>query len=133
MPASDYLDRARLRWAFEGVAQPAPPTVYVALYTGAPSKAGGGTEVSGGNYSRLLTAAADWAVSGPLWQVQNARTLTFPTPTALWGTLVAFGLLDASSAGNLLWFATLAQQRTPAVAQPVVFGLSALSISGRAS
>jgi hypothetical protein len=133
VPASDYLDQRLLRWAFEGLALPAVPTVYVALYTGAPTKAGGGTEVSGGSYARLATAAADWAVSGPLWRVANARVLTFPVPTALWGTVVAFGLLDAPSGGNLLWFAALTAARTPAAAQPVVFGSGALTISGRAS
>lgn len=133
MPASDYLDQRRLKWAFEGLAHPAPPAIYVALYTAAPTKAGGGTEVSGGSYARLATVAADWAVSGPLWRAQNARVLTFPSPTALWGTLVAFGLLDAASGGQLLWFSALAQQRVPAVAQPVVFGMGALIVQGRAT
>lgn len=129
---SDYLDRAALRWAFEQVAFPSLPAAlpYLALYTVAPTKAGGGTEVSGGSYARLATALADWAVSGPPYRVANARLLALGTPTVAWGTLVAYGLLDAPAAGNLLYSAVLALPRTPAVGQPVVFSIGTLTIQG---
>lgn len=136
MPASDYLDRKLLEWLVTGAAFPAALSAgYLALYTAAPTKAGGGTEVAGGSYARLATVSADWAVTGggAVWTASNARTLTFPTPTALWGTLAAVGLLDAATAGNLLWFQALAQQRVPAIGQPVVFGLAALQILGRST
>jgi len=81
------------------------PTVYVALFTAAGSDAGTGfTEVSGGAYARAPTAAADWSSpsgSAPS-QINNANTLTFPTATANWGSIIAFGLYDAATAGNLL-------------------------------
>lgn len=130
MPASDYLDRAVLRWAFESLGFPVPPTVHLALFNVAPSKGGGGTEVSGLGYARLPTVLADWAVSGPPYRVDNARVLNHGSPLGSWGTLVAWGCFDAASSGNLLWFASLSQQRTPAVAQPVVWNLGALTIAG---
>jgi hypothetical protein len=81
------------------------PTAYVALFTAAGTDAGTGfTEVVGGSYARKVTAAADWnsaTGSGPS-VISNANTLTFATATADWGTVVAFGLYDAISAGNLL-------------------------------
>lgn len=135
MPASDYLDRKLLEWAFASQAFPAAlaGSRYVALYTAAPTKSGGGTEVSGLGYARLATSDADWSVSGPLWVAANAVTLTFPTPLGLWGTLVAFGLLDQAAGGNLLWFSLLSAQRTPLAGQPIVFGVGALQVQGRAS
>jgi hypothetical protein len=80
------------------------PTAYVALFTGVGSDAGSGfTEVSGGAYARVATAASDWnsaAGSAPS-SINNANTITFPTATASWGNIIAFGLYDAASAGNL--------------------------------
>jgi hypothetical protein len=81
------------------------PTAYLALFTAVGVDAGTGfTEVSGGSYSRVATAGSDWnAASGSApSQISNATTLTFPTATAGWGTVIGFGLYDASSAGNLL-------------------------------
>jgi len=86
-------------------------TVYVALYTVAPTRAGGGTEVAGGSYSR--TAATFGAPSGSApTEVANTGAVTFPTATASWGTVVAFGILDASVAGNLLYFNNLTASKT---------------------
>lgn len=81
------------------------PTVYVALFTAVGTDAGTGfTEVSGGAYARAPTAAADWASpsgSAPSL-ISNANTLSFPTATANWGSIIAFGLYDAATSGNLL-------------------------------
>lgn len=87
------------------------PTAYLALFTTAPTDAGGGTEVSGGSYARVTTAGADWgAASGGA--NTNANTLTFPTATGNWGTIVAAGLYDASSSGNLLIWNNLTANKT---------------------
>lgn len=81
------------------------PTAYVALFTAVGTDAGTGfTEPTVGAYARVATAAADWAAasgSAPS-QISNANMLTFPTATADWGSIVAFGLYDAASTGNLL-------------------------------
>ena len=47
---SDYLENKVVGHVFGGAAYTAPATLYVALYTSAPSDTGGGTEVSGGGY-----------------------------------------------------------------------------------
>src|SRR5262252_2070343 len=81
------------------------PTSYVALFTANGIDAGTGfTECSGGNYARVATAAADWnsATGSAPSTITNANALTFPTATAGWGNVIAFGLYDAASAGNLL-------------------------------
>jgi hypothetical protein len=81
------------------------PTAYLGLFTAVGSDAGTGfTEPTVGAYARVATAAADWAAasgSAPS-QISNANTLTFPTATADWGSIIGFGLYDAASTGNLL-------------------------------
>lgn len=77
------------------------PSAYLALFTVAPTDAGGGTEVSGGAYARKLTAGADWTVAAA-GSSSNATVLTFVTASANWGTIVAAAVMDAASAGNML-------------------------------
>lgn len=111
---SDYLEAKVLNWALRGVAMgTAPATVHVALYTVAPNDAGGGTEVSGGSYARAsvnTTGGFNAPTTGGL--TDNAADITFPTPTANWGTIVAVGVLDAASGGNLLFHGGLTTSKT---------------------
>ena len=113
------------------------PTAYVALFTAVGSDAGTGfTEVSGGAYARISTAAGDWnsATGSAPSQISNLNTLTFPTATADWGTIIAFGLYDASTAGNLLawdFFGNyLWQPTTVSAASPAVLTAHAHGFSG---
>jgi hypothetical protein len=87
------------------------PSIWVGLYTAAPSDTGGGTEVTGGSYVRKSTAGADWnaAASG---STSNANAITFVTATGSWGTITHFGLFDASSGGNLIRWASLTTSKT---------------------
>ena len=81
------------------------PTAYVGLFTAVGTDAGTGfTEVSGGGYARVTTAAGDWSAAsgtGPS-TISNTGMLTYPAASANWGSVIAFGLFDAASAGNLL-------------------------------
>src|SRR5260221_13288960 len=113
---SDYLNSAILNW-LKGTTYPAAPAnTYVALFTTAPtSDAGtGGTEVSGGAYARVAIASSGWsAISGGATvaeQISNSGVVTFATPSANWGTVVAIGLYEAVTSGNLLYFATITSQ-----------------------
>lgn len=114
---SDYLNSQILNWLKGTTFAAAPATTYVALFTTAPtSDAGtGGTEVSGGSYARVgITSSSGWsAISGGgtvAEQISNAGVVTFATPSANWGTVVAVGLYDALTVGNLLYFATITSQ-----------------------
>tara|TARA_R100001163_G_scaffold27038_1_gene21963 strand:- start:4380 stop:4772 length:393 start_codon:yes stop_codon:yes gene_type:complete len=102
---SDYLEDKVLEHVFGGNAFTAPSTLYVALYTVAPSDTGGGTEVSGGAYARQT---GTFTVSGTNpTTASNTAAIEYPTATADYGTVVAVGILDASSSGNLLAYSTL--------------------------
>lgn len=102
---SNYTSDHLLEWSVGKTAMPTLPTVYVALFTAVGSDDGTGfTEVSGGSYARVATAGSDWnAASGTApSSLSNANSITFPLSTASWGNVIAWGLYDASTAGNLL-------------------------------
>lgn len=110
---SDYSSSNVLAYLTGKTAVPTLPSVWVALFTVAPtSDAGtGGTEVSGGSYARKSTAGADWNVPSASVGTEpatvpgftsNANTITFVQATGSWGTVTAFGLYDAVTSGNLL-------------------------------
>ena len=102
---SDYFEDKVLEHVFGGNAFTAPSTLYVALYTVAPSDTGGGTEVSGGAYARQT---ATFTVSGTNpTTASNTAAIEYPTATADYGTVVAVGILVASSSGNFLAYSTL--------------------------
>jgi hypothetical protein len=82
------------------------PTTHVALYTVAPTDSSAGTEVSGGSYARLagsFTASSGGASS-------NDGNLDFTDMPAC--TVVAIGILDNASGGNLLVYGTLTTNKT---------------------
>lgn len=83
-----------------------PTSVYVALYTAAPNDAGGGTQVTGGSYARQIatfTASSGGATS-------NTGNIDFTDMPAC--TVVAIGIFDALTAGNLLLWGTLTTNKT---------------------
>jgi hypothetical protein len=112
---SDYLEAQIGNLLFRTQVAWKPSAIYIALFTVAPTDAGGGTEVSGGSYARVQVTQADanWnAPSGGNGLFSNVNDITFPTPTADWGTIVAVGIFDAASAGNLLIWGNLTANKT---------------------
>ena len=105
---SDYYENKIIDHMLRGEAFTPPSTIYLGLFTEAPTDAGGGTEVSGGGYARqsiTLDAASGGATT-------NSSDITFPQATADWGTIVAVGIFDAETGGNLLMWANLSQSKT---------------------
>jgi|TARA_R110002110_G_scaffold133494_13_gene315897 hypothetical protein len=95
---SDYLEDAVLNYVFRNTGTPTSTNVYLALYTVAPSDTGGGTEVSGAGYARQATAFD--ASSGGA--ITNTSAEEFTASGGTFGTVVAVGIFDAVTAGNLL-------------------------------
>ena len=121
---SDYLENKVVGHVFGGSAYTAPSTLYVALYTSAPSDTGGGTEVSGGAYARqtaAFTISADTA--------SNTSAIEYPTATANYGTVVAVGVFDASSSGNLLAYGNLTTSKTVSNGDVFRFNAGAIDIT----
>lgn len=110
---SDFLENELLDHVFSAAAYTAPATIYAALYTVAPTDAGGGTEVTGGAYARVaITNNATNFPAAAAGAKSNGTEINFGTATANWGTVVAVALLDAASAGNFLAWADLAVSKT---------------------
>lgn len=114
---SDYLENKILDHVLRNTAYTSPTTVYMGLFTAAPTDAGGGTEVSTNNYARTaitFSAAASGAIT-------NSADVTFPTPSGSWGACTHFGIFDAATVGNLLYWGALAQTETPLSGNVVKF------------
>ena len=124
---SDYLEDKVLEHVFGGNAYSAPSTLYVALYTVAPTDTGGGTEVTGGSYARQSGA---FTVSGTNpTQASNSAAIEYPTATANYGTVVAVGIFDASSSGNLLAYANLTASKVVSTGDVFRFNAGDLDIT----
>ena len=107
MAFTDYLENKLLAHTFSNTAYTSPSTVYVALYTVAPTDSSVGTEVTGGGYVRQSASFTTTASA-----TTNASAIEYPTATADYGTVVAVAVLDASSSGNMLAFAALDTSKT---------------------
>lgn len=112
---TDYLEGELIKHIFRAGSFTKPTALYVALFTAAPNDAGGGTEVTGGSYARaqLDPADANWAAPNAGDGVtSNAAAITFPAPTANWGSVTHFAIMDASTAGNMLFHGALTASKT---------------------
>ena len=124
---SDYLEDKVLEHVFGGNAYTAPTTLYVALYTVAPTDTGGGTEVSGGAYARQSGA---FTVSGTNpTTASNSAAVEYPTATADYGTVVAVGIFDALSSGNLLAYANLTTSKVVSTGDVFRFNTGDLDVT----
>jgi hypothetical protein len=104
---SDYLENKVMLHVFGGTAYTAPTTLYLALYTTAPTDTGGGTELSGSGYARQTVA---FTVTNDT--ASNTSAIEFPTATGSWGTIVAVGVFDQLTSGNLLAYGNLTASKT---------------------
>ncbi len=131
--ASDFLEVELRKHLFRTGSYTKPTILAVALFTVTPSDSGGGTEVSGGSYARIDRPPLDanWTgASATDGLTDNAAAITFATPTANWGTVVAFGIFDALTAGNLLVYGPISPSKTINNGDPApAFAAGALDIT----
>jgi hypothetical protein len=112
---SDYAEDQIIKHMFRTGSWTKPAALWARLWTAAPGEAGGGTEVVGGSYAaqNLPPLDANWAatVTGN-GSTNNLVAITYPAPTANWGTVNAVSLEDAASAGNELVYSALTTPKT---------------------
>lgn len=125
MPKSYYLDNNFLNAALRGIAFTPSSTIYVALYTNPPTANGGGTEVTGAGYARQAVTFGT-PTNG---QTSNATDVIFPVAMAAWGNVSAFGLFNAVTGGNLLYFNNLSVPRLISLTDQVRFPAGQLIVS----
>jgi hypothetical protein len=127
---SDYLENELLDHVLGNAAYSAPSTTYIALFTTAPTDAGGGTEVSGGAYARVAFAnnATNWpAASGGT--KQNGVAITYTQATADWGTVVAFAIMDALTVGNILYWGDLTASKSVENGDTAEFAINGITVT----
>jgi hypothetical protein len=129
---SDYLEVNIRKHLFRTGSFTKPTVLGVALFTVTPSDSGGGTEVTGGSYARVDVPPLDanWSApdaTGGL--TANVAAITFPTATADWGTVVAVGIFDATSGGNLLFWGPLTANKVVSNGDTFSFAIGALTIT----
>ncbi len=121
---TDYAENKIVDAVLRGQTLGAPATGYVGLFTTCPTDSTAGTEVSGGSYARVAVTSslANWAgtqsagsttaSSGTGGTTSNNGAITFPAPTASWGTVTCWGIFDASTSGNLWIYSALTVNKT---------------------
>ena len=83
-----------------------PSAAYVGLFTTVPTDVTPGTEVSGNSYSRKVVS---FSIGGSSPSVAtNSSGVIFNAASGSWGQIVAAGVFDAPSGGNLLAYASIA-------------------------
>jgi hypothetical protein len=111
---TDYLANAVLNHILRGVSFSSPGTVYLGLFSSAPTDSTPGTELSVTGYARQpITFSAP--VSGTS---ANSAGIDFGTPETNWGFIRAVGIFDALSGGNLL-FSAVISTKSAAAGSPV--------------
>jgi hypothetical protein len=100
---SDHAEKLILDWMMTAGTAARPSAWYVALYTAAPSDAGGGTELSG--------------------------VVIFTADGGDWGSVTHMGIHDASSGGNLLWHGSLAAAKTVADGDTLEFAVGNIDLT----
>ncbi|HZT29408.1 MAG TPA: hypothetical protein VFA33_05970 [Bryobacteraceae bacterium] len=89
-------------------------TPYVGLFSVAPADdAGAGTELAGNGYQRqAITFGAPATDAGNVRKVANTNNIQFGPALADWSQAVAFGVFDAQTNGNLLYWDALTTPKT---------------------
>jgi hypothetical protein len=106
---SNFLELEVLDHVLGNAAYSAPATVYMALFTAVSADGGTFTEVAGNAYARVAITnnATNWPAAASGLKA-NGTVITFPQATpAGWGTIRGWGLYDAATVGNLLYWGLL--------------------------
>lgn len=104
---TDYARKAIAEHVTGRTAMVSPTHTYLGLFTVAPTKSTAGTEVTGGAYARRVLA---WGASNGEGEMATNAAVRFPetgNSSASWGTVVAVGIFDSLTGGNLLSFTLL--------------------------
>ena len=104
-------------------------TVYVGLFTAAPTDAGGGTEVTDGTPDRESAAFTAPVAASPGMKIDNSAAVSWTSWPNASDTLVAAALFDALTVGTLLYWANLDDNRTINSGETATFATGALVVS----
>jgi hypothetical protein len=89
-----------------------------------------GTEMTGGSYARasVTNNGVTWS-NAAAGSKTNVATITFPTATANWSGITDWAVLDASSAGNMLYYGAFAATQSVSNGQTASWAASGITIT----
>lgn len=126
---TDYLENRVLDRVLANNAQftyTFPATVYVALFTADPTDTGSQVnEVTGGAYARQ---AVTWGTIAT-GSTTNSVAITFPVAISSWGNITHIGVMDASTAGNMLYGGALGTPKIVGIGDDASFAIGTLIVS----
>lgn len=138
---SNYLENKLVDFLFRGGSYSPPSTLYFALCTSTPTDASTGSnisEITGGNYARqsLTATTGNWystqgdnsgTSSGTGGSTSNIPSIAWNSIT--WsGTVSSVAICDALTAGNVLFYGSLANSKTLISGDSISFAVSGLAI-----
>lgn len=133
MPFSTYAANKDLDLWFGKQAYTVPSTIYFGLCTGVTDAGVITGEPVGNGYARVAIdnddVATVWAAAANKQKINNNAAIQFPATTGAWGTLTVGFLSDASSGGNVLYYANLSAAITPALGVPPIVPKGSFVIS----
>jgi len=114
---STYIERELLDHVLRNEAYTPPTSVWIALFTADNGLEGGiiTGEVAGGAYARMEIGGASgrsFIVADAGGATENTEDVIWVTASADWGTVVYMAIMDASSAGNVLYHGQLTLAKT---------------------
>jgi hypothetical protein len=132
--ASNYTENNVINSLLRGVAFPLPAKTYVSLHTANPGEAGG-NEVTVGDFPAYVRREAEQGGAiGTGWSApsdgvsRNAKQLTYPGfDGAAPVTVTHWAVYDASTGGNMLFYAPLQTSRQLQTGDVFVFDINALT------
>lgn len=111
---STYAKGELIKHYFRTGATTKPTAIYIALFVGA-------VEVTGGGYARVAYGPSDttWTdQTAGNGRTSNIGDIIFPAPSAAWGLISGFKIMDAAIGGNILVSGNLAAAKTVNATDP---------------
>lgn len=125
---SAYGEKAMLDWVLGGATPTRPAAWGIGLTVGVPSSTSGSEVQTGSGWTRQTNAMP--AASSPAGTVANTAAMTFgPALTAATFSGLQVWDTTAATAGNMLFYGTLATPRTLGVGDSLVIAIGALIIT----
>jgi hypothetical protein len=124
---SNYLEKRVLDHFLGTSSTSAPSNVYLSLHTANPDEDASGTELSGNGYSRqVITFNPGHATNGT---ATNSSVEEFTASGGNFGTVTHFGIWDASSSGNMLYYGALTASKVIADGDTLRFAADSITIT----
>lgn len=126
---SNYLENALLNATLRNVSFTSPAPIFISLYTTDPTDADSGNEVNASGYARLeigsTAGLAFTTASGGSCRNNEAWEMTASTA---WATITHFGIHDATTGGNLLYYGALTTSKVVGTDDIARFSAGTLSV-----